>query len=122
MMYVAFLAGGYALAVTTWVLYLAIMSLYRVRHDLSWVARGHAYPLLAVGFVFDCALNVLVGSVLFLKHPQDWLLTHRLTRYLRDPDELRWRKRLALWLCTNLLDPFDPSGDHCGCRELGVRP
>ena len=107
---------GYALAVVTWLFYLAVMSLAPHRHTMSPVARAHAYVLLGVGFALDFVLNVVVGTVLFLKLPQDWLLTGRLERYINDQRETRWRRALALWICFHLLDQFDPKGSHCGRR------
>ncbi len=107
------IAAGYALCVVTWTLYLAIMSLRPHRDSLHPVAKAHAYMLLGVGLFLDFVLNVVVCSVLFLKHPQDWLLTGRLTRYIQDPDETPWRRGLAKWLCSHLLDQFDPDGGHC---------
>lgn len=110
-----FAAAGYALMVATWVLYLAIMGLAPHRERLHPVAKFHAYALLGIGLVLDFLLNVVVCSVLFLKYPQNVLLTGRLKRYIRDPHERPWRRNMAAWLCRHLLDQFDPSGCHCDC-------
>lgn len=112
------IGGAYALAVATWVLYLAITNLLRHRDKLGWVAKAHAYPIVGVGLVFDFVLHVVVGTVLFLKLPQDWLLTGRLTRYINDPDEARWRRAAAAWVCRALLDTFDADGCHCERKIL----
>lgn len=109
----ASIAGAYLLAVATWVFYLAAMSLLPRRHDLHPVAKVHAYLIVGVGLALDFVLHVVVGSVLFLKPPQDWLLTGRLTRYINDVDEARWRRALAGWICARLLDAYDPDGCHC---------
>lgn len=103
----------WALAVITWALYLAIMKLVPNRHNLHPVAKFHAYILLAVGLAFDVLLNVIVGSLIFLEppHPQRMLLTARLMHHIKYGKG--WRMKLAQWLCTHLLDQFDPSGKHC---------
>lgn len=107
------LAGAYA----TWIFYLAVMTLIRARDDgkLPPVALAFAYPVVAVGLLFDFALHVLVGTVLFLERPREWLLTQRLSRLIREDDG--WRGDLALWMCTTLLDAFDPDGSHCAARQ-----
>lgn len=107
------LAGAYA----TWIFYLAVMTLLRARKDgkLPPVALAFAYPVVAVGLLFDFALHALVGSVLFWERPREWLLTQRLSRLIRDDDG--WRGDLALWMCTTLLDAFDPDGTHCAARR-----
>lgn len=107
------IAGSYLLFVVTWVFYLAVMSLAPYRHDLHPVAKVHGYALLGIGLVLDLLLNVVVCSVLFLKYPQDWLLTGRLSRYITDQEEKKWRRVLAGWICSHLLDQFDPKGIHC---------
>jgi len=106
-------SAGYALAFLTWVMYLAVMNIARFRHDLYPIAKAHAYVLAAVALVFDFLLNVVVGTVVFLKPPKDLLLTGRLSRYILDPSEALWRRKLAGWICSRLLDQFDPYGHHC---------
>lgn len=107
------LATAYGICVATWIFYLAVMNLAPHRGQLHPVAKAHAYALLGVGLALDLVLNFVVGTILFLKHPQDWLLTGRLTRYIKDEQEARWRRATALWLCRHLLDQFDPKGGHC---------
>jgi len=106
-------AVGYGLAVVTWVFYLAVMNIARFRSDLYPIAKAHAYVLVVMALVLDFLLNVVVGTVVFLKPPQDLLLTHRLSRYISNPSERLWRRKLAGWFCSRLLDQFDPMGLHC---------
>lgn len=106
--------GAYLLAFATWMLYLAAMAIIPKKSRLSPVAKAHAYVLVSVAIVMDAVLNIIVASVLFLDPPRDLLLTGRLKRYIRDPQEFPWRRALALWVCEHLLDPFDPDGNHCG--------
>lgn len=106
--------------VNLWVLYLACMNLKRARDagKLPAAARWVGYPVLFTGIVVDCFYTVVLGTLVFQEWPREWLLTGRLQRILRDPNagQAWWlysRKAVAHWLCDNLLDPFDPSGNHC---------
>jgi hypothetical protein len=103
---------GFASFYVLWILYLAVMNLQRA-HDAGTITRP-AYclglPLLYLGLLVDFLVNVFPVTVLFLELPRELLVTARLTRYANGPDG--WRKRLALWFAHNLLDTFDPSGQH----------
>jgi hypothetical protein len=110
------IAIGYGLMVVTWLFYLAVMALMPHRHNLHPIAKAHAYVLLGIGLALDALLNLVVGTLLFLDPPREWLLTLRLMRYLRNVHERAWRRDLAEWLCDHLLDQFDPNGTHCGRR------
>ena len=103
-----------ALFYVTWSLYLALCPLKRARDEgrLTTAAKIFGYPLLWVFMVLDVVFNITVGSMIFLELPHEWLFTQRLQRHLRD-DPSSWRYKTADWLCTNLLDPFDPAGRHC---------
>lgn len=112
------LAGAYA----TWVFYLAVMALIRARKagTLPPVALALAYPVVAVGLLFDFALHVVIGTVLFWERPREWLLTQRLSRLIRE--DYGWRGDLAVWMCSTLLDAFDPAGRHCAERASTLYP
>jgi hypothetical protein len=96
-----------------WVLYLAVMSLARARDagTLSNAAKILGYPLLAVGVAFNVAVNWILLTVVFLEFPRESMFTNRVTRHCLHGEG--WRKRLACWICHDLLDAFDPSGKHC---------
>jgi len=98
--------------VTTWALYLAVMALKRDQAQLTVVAKTFAYPLLFVGYLFDIAYNVIVGTLMFLELPREFLLTDRLKRHLSS-GRSHWRWAIANWFCQNFLNAFDPSGRHC---------
>lgn len=102
-----------ALPVITWPLYLAIMSLGRARDagNLPKSAERLGKILLAVGYLFDFALNMTVGTLLFMEFPKEYLLSPRVTRLKNTSSG--YRQKVAAWICVNLLDPFDPSGCHC---------
>lgn len=107
------LALGWVLGLTTWLFYLAAQSLMPRKLVLNRIVLFHAYLLVAIGLVLDFLLNVLVASALFLAPPQELLLTKRLVRYKYDERERAWRRRLAGWICAELLDTFAADGCHC---------
>lgn len=94
-----------------WTRYLAIMALYRVERlgDLPAVSRRLGLLLLGYGYLIDFLGNLLL-TVLFLDLPRELLMTHRLQRYVDGPNG--WRRRFALWVAVDMLDPFDPKGFH----------
>lgn len=96
-----------------WYFYILVMGLYRAHltNRLSVVQLILAAPALIVGYLMDVVANLTVACLLFKDIPREWLLTNRLKRYKKDDDG--WRRDWAEWICTNLLDPFDPTGDHC---------
>jgi len=113
MVYLVLLSVGVALFMAfLWVFYLAVMNLKRNEAQLTPVAKAFGYPILWLGLVLDFLFNVIVGTVVFVELPKEWLLTGRLQRHLRDGKE-DWRDGVARWFCHNFLNPFDPSGKHC---------
>jgi hypothetical protein len=109
---------GLALAVfyLTWVFYAAVMNLKRVRDagKLTGVNRALGMLTLAIGLLFDLAVNWLIATVLFAELPRvgEWLLSARITRLIAE--DCGWRRRLALFMRTQLLDHLDPGGVHTG--------
>lgn len=104
-----FLGAAYLL----WGLYLAVMPLMRARNNnaLTVPAKILGYPILAVGYLIDFLVNMSVATVLFLELPKEWVVTARLIRYINGSEGFRYK--IATWICSNLLDPFDPTGCHC---------
>jgi hypothetical protein len=96
-----------------WVLYVFTMGLYRayLLKKLKGLTLFMALPFVAVALVLDVLAQITVFTVLFAELPRHWLATSRLQRHIAGPDS--WRRRLAEYLCTHLLDPFDPTGAHC---------
>ncbi len=105
------IAGVIVFTFFTWGMYLSVMNLMRVKETLSTETKFFAYPLAAVGVIADFLYNIVIGTVLFLEPPREWLLTARLKRHLGEDG---YKGNLARWLCRHLLDPFDPKGTHCG--------
>jgi hypothetical protein len=95
-----------------WGMYVLVMGLYRAYLDnrLSRAAKVLGFPYLAFGYVMDVSCNLTIATVVFLELPREGLVTQRLTRLQRSSG---WRQKVAFWVCTKLLDPFDPSGKHC---------
>lgn len=98
-----------------WYVYILVMGLYRAHlmGRLTGLAKVLAYPAVAVGWLMDWLANVFIASVVFAEPPRAWneLVTDRLSRYVKGP--LGYRRTRALWVCTHLLDYFDPTGIHC---------
>lgn len=103
-----------AAALGLFYLYIFTMGVQRAWPELPLTAKVVVAPPVILAVLWDWLFNVLFASVLFLDAPASWreLLTARLKRYAGNPLERRWRMWIALRIC-NVLDTFDPSGDHC---------
>lgn len=99
-----------------WIFYLAVMSLFRANEagTLTKVTKIFGYPILIVGTIIDFLVNLLC-TFFFFDFPKERMLTKRLDRYLTKGTG--WRYNLALWICNNLLNMFDPSGTHCKYKK-----
>ena len=93
-----------------WLQYLAVMNLDGNKKRLTFIAKLWAYPILLAGLLSDVVFNVVLGSLMYLEIPREWLFTTRCERHLHADT---WRGCLARWFCRNFLDPFDPDGGHC---------
>lgn len=109
----AYVGLTYVGLVFSWVLYIAIMGLARVRHDLHPVAKFNTYCIiLPVGYFVDaCILNPFFCLLVFHRIPRNWLLTGTLKRV--KAVDTTWRYDAAAWICAHLLNQFDPKGKHC---------
>ena len=96
-----------------WLFYLAVMHLARARENgtLSRPALYLGYPLFLIGYLLDVFVQIVVMSVLFFDIPRDWTVTGRMKRYINT--ETGWREAVAIWMCSHLLNAFDPDGKHC---------
>lgn len=104
-----------------WVLYVATMGVYRLHLSgqlkaltISRFTRAMCYSLVAVAYVVDLLAQYTVATLVFLDLPRrgERLVTDRLQRYVAQPGQ-DWRSAKAHYVCTHLLDLFDPTGDHC---------
>lgn len=95
----------------TWGVYLSVIHLKEARDTgrLTTMAKVLGYPWLAVALVLDVLFNFIVGSILFVEPPKEFLFTTRVSRW---NDKKGRRGDIARWFCSELLDPFD-AGSHC---------
>lgn len=110
-----YLASFFVVAWMTWVIYLAAMSLKRHSAEMKQkpvFVRWFGYSVIGIGASLDVVLNLFFASVAFLDVPRELLLTSRLRRYLYQP-AAGWRRRMAKYVCHNMLDLYDPKGHHC---------
>lgn len=110
---VQWLALAAFLFVATFALFVAIVKMREIQDvifTLHWSVRWVCYLILAVGLVFDTALNWTVLTAVFFELPQEFLSTARVVRHKHH--STGWRQARALWFCKNWLVPFDPA--HCG--------
>jgi hypothetical protein len=96
-----------------WLLFVAAMNIYRVQlaHGLTTTIRVFAAPVVLAAYLVDVIANIFIASVVFAELPREWLVTSRLHRYMTTRTD--WRFKASKWLCSQLLDPLDPTGKHC---------
>ena len=96
-----------------WLFYVMTMGFYRAR--LSGRLKGLplvlASPFIIIAFLIDVLVQLTVATVVFRDIPRHWLVTSRLQVYIDHGKG--WRHDWAQSICKYLLDPFDPSDDHC---------
>ncbi len=99
-----------------WVLYLAVMALKMARDAdrLSPTAKLFGYPLTFFGVTVNVLINWTLLTLVFAEWPKETMFTHRVERHCQFGTG--WRKKLACWVCHDLLDPFEVSGVHCKTR------
>lgn len=98
-----------------WYVYILVMGLYRAHlaKRLNRFTYVLSAPALALGYAMDILAQYTLATVFFLDLPRrgEHLVTDRLKRYIAQGSG--WRAKKADWICTHLLDVFDPHGDHC---------
>ena len=99
----------YLLFSITYVYYCAVIKLKSVWPDLHWIIKALVVPHAVLGLFLDVLVNVVIGTVLGLELPREWLFTARLKRWRYE--EEGWRETVAIWLCEKGLNPIDPL--HC---------
>lgn len=95
-----------------WGFYLIVMTLKRARDagTLSFPATVLGMPLVWLGVLIDAIANWTICTIIFVELPRETLVTSRLKRLILTEG---WRGDMAAWFCLNLLNAFDPSGNHC---------
>lgn len=107
------IAGIYMIMFITWLFYLAIMNISRIRKTAGWEHKIFAYPMLFIGLPLDFLFDKIVGSLIFLEMPKELLFTGRCQRHKANTNLTDWRRLRAIWWCDTYLNPFDPTGRHC---------
>ena len=97
-----------------WGVYVLVMGFYRAKLSgrLGRVASVLGLPFLVIGATMDVLANMTVATVLFLQLPKQLLVTKRLQQ-IKAEQKGTWRYKIADYICENLLDIFDPRGEHC---------
>ena len=113
----AFLSLLFGLLVYLWIfwgLFVLVMGLYRahLNKKLTGIRFALAFPWIIVGYSVDIFSNVVIAPLFFFELPKELLVTGRLTRWKYTEKDTR-QKRMAIYVCENLLDVFDPTGIHC---------
>lgn len=93
-------------------LYVLVMGLYRLhlKGNMPWPILVLGAPFVLCGVIVDILVNIFIASFVLMEAPQEWLVTSRLSRL---ETKHGWRGDIARWVCDNLLDPLDPTGEHC---------
>jgi hypothetical protein len=96
-----------------WIAYIGVMGIYRayLDHRLSATLLVLLTPFVLAGLLMDVFANIFIATVVFWEFPREWLVTQRLIRYIKSKDDTR--AMMASFICSNLLDLFDPTGRHC---------
>jgi hypothetical protein len=71
----------------------------------KWYHYVLGIPLAVIFIPLDVFLNMIVGSVIFIELPKEWIFTTRLDRHARSGS------KFAKFVCKYILNPFDK--DHC---------
>lgn len=92
-----------------WPLYVFVMAIQRA-HEAKTVSRtawALAFPLIVIALALDVILNIFVFSIVLLELPKakEWTFSQRLSRLIRCDN---WRRPVACWVASSLLDPYDP--------------
>lgn len=103
----------FGISYALWIFFLAVMNLKRARDmgKLTYTATLLGMPIVYISYILDFICNMGPMTILFLEIPEELLVTSRVCRHIHD--SVGYRLKLALWFKNNLLDNFDPTGDHC---------
>lgn len=120
--FLIYAAYALLLAIVLWAIWVTLNVAYNRKKRL-------AYQILLVifavpGFLVDVLFQMTVATVLFWEWPKEWTLSMRLTRIIsgRTADKkgianYRWRVPLAVWIATNLVEPWQRG--HIGLEKFG---
>lgn len=93
--------------------YIAAINIYYDWQGLAtWVQVGLALPMLAF-VLLDFTANMTLATIIFWDLPAEFLVTQRFMRYRSPTTGPGYRKTVATVICTQALNPFDPTRKHC---------
>ena len=90
--------------------YLAVMNLSRHKDSLDNTQKVIFFPIVLIGILSDVLFRWTVGVVIMADVSPNMLFTAVLQRHVKKDT---WRGKVSRFLCSKLLDKFDPSGKHC---------
>jgi hypothetical protein len=67
-----------------------------------------AYAFFIAAYAWDVLCNFLVLPVIFLELPHEFTVSARLQRLVND-NRPSWRRSLAVWFATTLINPYSPT-------------
>jgi len=96
-----------------WIHYIVAMGILRLKNDgkLTTPIKVMGTPAIVVAYGLDVISNIVICTLLFTDLPREWTVSGRLTRYYTE-GKTGWRYKAAKWVLTQLLDGFDPTGEH----------
>lgn len=94
-------------AFVLWVFYLAYAALYASWEKLSLATKVLGSVVVFIGAVVDVTFNWTVGLLLGIT--RDVTFSQKISRLKKVGG---WRASVSIWICANLLDPFQLGG-HC---------
>jgi len=96
-------------------LYILVMGVYRayLSKKLNTFLFYICLPPVILGIIFDVLANIFIATFVFRRVPREWLVTTRLIKIQNNPLENIYNRAIAKYICNNMLDIFDPNGDHC---------
>lgn len=112
-----FIALGIVAFIVLWIIFVNVMW---AKHNPDKIPKIFHLPIKIIAFfglLYDILFNWVFGTVMFLELPREMTLTERMKRILISKQD--WRFYLALWICHNLVEPWDPN--HCGLRDIPLR-
>lgn len=98
-----------------WALYVFSMGIYRAHlaKRLKGLNRILALPIITTAYLVDVFANFTIAVFVFAELPKEWLVTTRMQRYMAEGETAGYQYKIAKYLCDEVLDPFDPTGNHC---------
>lgn len=93
-----------------YLLFVVTMAAKAAWPTLTTVPRVLLAPPAVLALLMDIIFNLIPATVIFVDLPHELLFTYRLDRY--EAQGKGWRYTVALWICRNLLNPFQQGG-HC---------